>query len=474
MRVALVWPHGNDFTYSIPLGLGYIISNCRAPGVEYKIFDGTLNNAPSHSDSFRRFLKDYAPDVVGVSCWSKTYQEARKIVAVVKNDLPEAVSVLGGIHPTAYAAKTLSDSQADYILAGEAEFTFQEFVKNLRDKEKLLRVPGLVYRLDDRFMTNPLAFTQDLDTIAYPDYDAIELERYYRKGYRYFSGTRRSAPIWMTRGCPYSCKFCTAPQINGHKIRRHSVDYGIEWISMLYYKYKVRHVNIIDDNFAFQADYTKSFCEALIKKNFQGLTMYTANGIRAQRVDFETLKLMKRAGWKTAVVAPESGSRRVLKLMKKDLDPDMWPAKAREIRSAGLVSIGLFLIGYPGETTKDIRQTEALMKKCDFDHLGIQYFQPMPGTPVYDELVKKGEIQDTLLPGTTSGRRVYVSKGLENFNFARFAFRMYLYTFFRHPVHVIQMMLGYNPVLIIKRLMILGYDALVGLKTKGGQRPISR
>lgn len=466
MKVALVWPYGNDITYSIPLGLAYLVANCKIPGVEFKVFDATLYNTPASSEKFKNFLLSYRPDVVGISCWSKTFIETCKMVAVTKELLPGCITVLGGIHPTAYVTKTLEISLADYIIAGEAEFSFKAFLSNAGNLQKLHSIPGLAYRTERGTAVNPHSLPEDLDTIAFPDYDAIELEKYFKKGYRYFSSTTRNAPIWMSRGCPYFCRFCTAPQINGRKIRRHSIAYGMEWIDMLYTRYGVRHINIIDDNFTFDPDYTKSFCEALIRKNLSGLTMYTANGIRAQRTDLETLKLMKKAGWRIATVAPESGSKRVLRLMKKALDPDMWPAKVKEIRDAGLVSHGLFLMGYPGETIGDLKETESLIKRCKFDSIGIQYFQPLPGTPIYDELVENGEIADTLLPNTTSGPRVYVTKKLAGFNFSKFAFRMYMYTFARHPIIVLQQMFSYSPTLMIQRLAVLVYDALIGLKKR--------
>jgi radical SAM superfamily enzyme YgiQ (UPF0313 family) len=388
-------------------------------------------------------------------------------VAVTKELLPDCITVLGGIHPTAYSMKTFEDSLADYIIAGEAESSFKAFLLNIKDAKALHTTPGLAYRKEGKVVINPHFPRQDLDTIALPDYDVIELEKYFKKGYRYFSTTSRNAPIWLTRGCPYSCKFCTAPQINGKKIRMHSVGYAIDWVSMLYTRYGVRHINIIDDNFTFYSDYTRAFCEALIRKNFKGLTMYTANGIRAQRTDLETMKLMRRAGWRIATVAPESGSRRVLGLMHKDLEPDMWPEKVKEIRAAGLISQGLFLLGYPGETPDDIKETEMLIKRSNFDTISIQYFQPLPGTPIYDELVQSGEIADTLLPpNATTGRRVYVTKDLIGYNFSRFAFRMYIRTFFRHPRKVLRLIFSYNPRLMLKRLAVLIYDAVIGLKKK--------
>jgi len=472
MKVALIWPYGNDYTYSIPLGLGYLVSNCQIPQVEFKIFDGTLYNARANGSQFKNFLKTYKPDVVGVSCWSKTYVETCRILSLSKKILPNCITILGGIHPTAYTAKSFKIKYLDYILTGEAEFTFKEFLLNLSDAEALHSVPGLAYRVRDTVIQNPVCLSPDLDRIKYPDYDAIELKKYFDKGYRYFSHKSRNAPIWLTRGCPYRCKFCTAPQINGRTIRRHSVEYGIEWIELLYKKYGVRHVNIIDDNFTFFSNYTKSFCEALIKKNFKGLTIYTANGIRAQRTDFETLKLMKRAGWRIATVAPESGSRRVLKLMNKDIDPDMWKTKVKEIRNAGLISQGLFLIGYPGETLKDVKETEKLIKMSNFDSITIQYFQPLPGTPIYDKLVEDGEIEDMLLPKTTSGGRVYVTKHLKGFNFSRFAFQLYIHNAIRHPIRVLQLICSYNPKLMIKRLAVLIYDAFIGLKKTKRESPI--
>ena len=131
MKVALVWPYGNDYTYSIPLGLAYLVANCKIPGVEFKVFDATLYDSPASSDKFKDFLLTYGPDVVGISCWSKTFNEACRLVAVTKALLPGSITVLGGIHPTAYTIKTLEDSLADYVIAGEGEFSFKAFLSNL-------------------------------------------------------------------------------------------------------------------------------------------------------------------------------------------------------------------------------------------------------------------------------------------------------------------------------------------------------
>jgi len=470
MKVALVWPFGNDITYSLPLGIGYLIANTSNPEHEIRVFDGTLDEADASSPQYLEFLRTFEPDVVGVSSWSKTFKESLRVLQAAKALNPKVITLMGGVHPTAYPEKSLAHMEVDYLLVGEAEFSFPQLLDRLAAGQSVRDIPGVALRTLEGVHLCPPVLVEDLDSIALPDYKAIRLHGYIEKGYRYFSRKKMNAPTWMTRGCPYRCKFCTAPVINGRKLRSHSVAYAVAWVKMLYNDFDIRHINIIDDNFTFHAEYTRAFCQAIIKEALPGLEISTANGIRAQRTDFETLKLMKKAGWHMVTVAPESGSPRVLKLMRKDLDVAMWPAKVKEIRKAGLKTHAAILIGYPGELPEDITLTAELINKSDFDSIGIQYFQPLPGTPIYDDLVKAGEIEDELLPNTTTEKRVYVSKGLEGVNFPMFAFRMYVGNFLRRPMGTISEILLFPPQLILHRLWYLFRDAFFNIGKPEGQR----
>lgn len=474
MRIALVWPYGNDITYSLPLGIGYLIASTDTSIHEIKVFDGTLDNADADSPLFEQFLADFQPEVLGVSCWSKTFKQSVRVLRKTKATLPQCTTVMGGIHPTAYPEKSLEDLAVDYLLTGECERSFPLFLERMTEQKPLHDVPGIVMRTPEGLHKCPMDRITDLDSIPFPDYRSIRLNDYIDKGYRYFSRKRMNAPIWLTRGCPYHCKFCTAPVINGTKLRMHSADYAVKWIKMLYNEFGIRHINIIDDNFTFHSEYTRTFCNAILKENLEGLELSTANGIRAQRTDFETLKLMKMAGWHMVTVAPESGSPSVLKLMRKSLDPSIWPRKVREIHAAGLRCHAAILIGYPGEMPEDIALTEKLIRSANFDSIGIQYFQPLPGTPIYDDLVNAGEIDDELLPNTTTEQRVYVTQGLRDFDFARFAFRMYLFNFLRSPMGTLSEIMLFPPSLIVRRLCYLIRDALFGIgNAVQGRKPSS-
>jgi radical SAM superfamily enzyme YgiQ (UPF0313 family) len=203
----------------------------------------------------------------------------------------------------------------------------------------------------------------------------------------------------------------------------------IRWITFLYEEYNIRGFSIIDDNFTFYTDYAKDFCKEVIKLSYNDVEFNTPNGVRMQRSDSELWKLMKQAGWKGVTVAPESGSERVLKSMRKNLNVKEIPAIIKNIKKAGLKVRGFFMVGYPGETLEDLEKTKKLIKKCKFFNLSISYFQPMPGTPIYDELVEKKEIHPDTMPALFDDKiKSYRSPTLAGVDLSRFRYKMGVYT----------------------------------------------
>ena len=442
-KVALIWPGGFDKSYVLPLSLGYLKANLSSD-YEVKIIDLALTEISHTSEEFRNILSEFNPDIVGVSTWAPTYLETLAIFQTAKIVNPNIVTVIGGAHATSYPDKIMLNHEIDFLFLGEAELSFPVFLKELTKAEPNWKsVRGLCYR-DDKgvLLKNEMDQRPEvMDDIRFPDYDAINLEGYLSGGYRFLDTLhRRNAPIWLTRGCPYRCGFCSAPLQNGKRVRTHSIDYVLKWIKYLYFEKGIRVINIVDDNFTFHVDYAKEFCEAMIQLNLKDLNFGTPNGIRSERTDFALLKLMRQAGWRYLTVAPESGSPRTLKRMQKDLDLNAMKNKIREIRKAGIKVHAFFIIGYPDETPEDLQLTEEFICDSEFDMFFISNFQPLPGTPIYDELVAKGEIQDGLLPKNYSeGERVYVPATLKDFNFSKYVLRNYLNWIRRDPRHAFYM-----------------------------------
>lgn len=454
MKIGMLWPQGLEIFYSIPLGLAYIISSLDNSCNQIELYDFNLTNTTPDSKEFHDFLARFQPDLVGISTWSMSYMQSMQALHVVKEVNPRIITIIGGPHASVYPDKTIENFQVDYLFRGEAEKSFPIFIDELSkgDQADFSGVKGLVYRKNGKIIKNEPDFSISLDEIPIPNYDLINLDEYLKKGYRY-NARERNAPILLTRGCPYNCGFCSAPIINGKQIRYNSLEYTIKWVNYLYHEKKIRHINIIDDNFTFHVNFAKDFCRMVIELNLPGLKFGTPNGIRIQKSDLELFYLMKKAGWERIMIAPESGSERILKLMKKGLNLDIIPEKVKEIKKAGLKVHAFFIIGYPGETEDDIKQTEKFIKQCFFDSITISNFQPLPGTPIYNWLVEDDQISDSLLPsGYTTGERPYTPKELKDFNFSKFILKMHFIMIIKNPKYLIFMFSEYNPIQVLKRI----------------------
>lgn len=455
MKIALIWPKGFDPIYVMPISLGYLAGNMPEHH-EVKVFDNTLSGLKADSFRFRESLSEFNPQVVGISCWSTTYLEGLSIAEIVRSIGPRIITVMGGAHATTYFDKVMENKTIDFVFRGEAEQSFPVFIEELgKGRPDLEKVFGLVYRdTHGMLKKNEMHREENLDKISIPDYDAVNLEGYLRSGYKFNTKHKLNAPVWVTRGCPYRCGFCTAPLMNGKTVRSHSVEYMVEWVKYLYYKKGIKLINIIDDNFTFYVDYAKNFCRAMIALNIKDLYFNTPNGIRVQKSDAELFELMKKAGWENVVIAPESGSPKTLKRMQKDLDPEIIFNKVQEIKDAKLKVHGFFVIGYPGETIEDIKMTEKLLRKCKFNMIFLNNFQPLPGTPIYNELVASGEIKDGLLPTNYSGgERVYTPAGLKDFNFPRFVLLNYLNIILRDPGNFFYILSMFDMRILINKII---------------------
>ena len=457
MKIALIWPYGFDTTYTLPLSLGYLKSNIKDKKHQIKIFDYALKGTKADSGSLQKMLTEFNPDLIGVSCWSPTYIESINILIVAKKHNSKIITILGGAHATAYASKIMKNNPqlVNYIFRGEAELDFPVFLEEIeKANPDWSRIKGLAYRNSrGEIVENEMRREVDLDQITFPDYDSIEFSDYLKKGYRLNTKYKENAPIWATRGCPYNCSFCTSSLQNGKLVRTHSIPYLMRWVKHLYDEKGIRMINIVDDNFTFNIEFAKEFCRAVIDLDLKSLKFATPNGIRIQRTDRELMKLMKRAGWESLIVAPESGSEKTLQRMNKKVNPDEIYQKVKEIKEEGLKVHGFFILGYPGETVEDIRKTVKFIRKCRFNFFFLNNFQPLPGTSIYNELVEKKEIKDGLLPENFSdGKRVYLPEGLKDFNFPRLILKEYLYLAFSNPLNIPYMFKIINPVMVGKKV----------------------
>lgn len=452
-RISLIWPSNAGFTMAMPIGLAYLVGNLDKKKYSAKIIDCVLEEI-DYEEIIKRISR-FKPQVVGISSWSINFTESLAVARVIKNKYPKLPIILGGPHATCYPDSVMKHGEIDFLFMGEAELVLPIFLEEIgKKKPSWSRVPGLTYRLKNgQVKKQPVHLTANLDDLKLPDYEAIRLDDYIEKGYRLISSHKRNVPLVTTRGCPYGCAYCSASILNGKRVRKHSVEYLVKQIKYLYYKKGIRSFSILDDNFTFNTEYAKDFCRAIIKLHIKNVEFCTTNGIRMQKGDTELWKLMKQAGWRIIIIAPESGSKRILRLMNKGLDPKIVPPIVDEIKAAGLRVTANFIIGFPGETRKDLEKTFELIKKANIDFANIHHFQPLPGTPIYDELVEKGEISVDFLPSSyEKGNKKYITKGLKDFNFSKFYWQVVIYCLWRNPFYVYYFLKSYRLKSLLPRL----------------------
>ena len=377
----------------------YLAAVLREAGEEVEILDADLLELSIHETAREACRKH--PSIVGITATTPTIKNALKVVSAVKALDSGVVTVVGGVHPTFMPEETLlSCPELDLVVIGEGEQTLLELTQVLKGfqwkgrsysaakefAERVSKVDGIAYRDPSnpnliRF-TPPRAFIQDLDKIPLPARDLVPFEHYKLLGKDASIGA-----IITSRGCPYGCTYCSSSRIGGLKFRARSVDNVLLEIQELYYKYRLRHIEIIDDIFTLNQKRAFEFAKKL--KSLKLDIKWVASS-RVNTISRDLLRALFSAGLTILYYGVESGSQRILNLMKKGVTLEQIRTAFRITREEGVKSCGSFILGYPGETLDEMKQTIKFACELDADYAQFCILTPYPGTPIYDELKSKG------------------------------------------------------------------------------------
>ncbi len=392
MKVLLIKPNNLADHIQPSLGLGYLATQIRDHH-DVVIHDCIKEN--TLIEGIRDVVALHDPDLIGIQCYTFDTPKVYKMLKIVKEVFPKKITVVGGAHISSIPAEAFNQFQpyVDYAFNGESELSFPKFLDALeKGEESFSDINSVIWKdTDGKLRVNPPALVQDLDSLGFPAWDLMPPETYPESQHGAFYEKFPIAPIITTRGCPYLCAFCSAPQLSGRRLRHHSVEYIQKHITMLYGR-GVREFHIVDDNFTFDMDYCKSVLRGIIALKLD-ISLAMPNGIRMDYLDDEMLELMKEAGQYLITVAVESGTDRVLKKMRKGTTVDKIRKNIALIRKHGFPVAGFFILGYPTETREEIMQTIRFSKDLGLVRANFFTYLPLPGTDSYHELVSSGEIE---------------------------------------------------------------------------------
>ena len=315
------------------------------------------------------------PDFVGITATTAVISDAYEVADWCRKN--KFKTIIGGVHVTVLPEEGLE--HADFIVKGEGE---EALIKILSGKAKEKIVTG-----------NPISNLDDLPKI---DRDLINIS-YYQKGKDRTPGTHlhfvppntKLNSVIFTRGCPYSCIFCHNSW-RGLPVRMNSAKRMIEELKELEKKYGTEAVFFMDDDFLCNKVRAREFCR-LYKE--EGLKIIWGCQARANAVDLEVLKLMKDANCKQITYGFESGSQRILSLLKNNTTTVEQNKKAVELtKQAGILACGSFMIGSPGETEEEMMLTKKFIIENDLAGFGATITTPFPGTKLWKMCEEKGII----------------------------------------------------------------------------------
>lgn len=387
MKLLLLKPI-NDLYYVIQpnLGLGYLAAIMQKHGHDVSILHPGRNNMTW--DGFAEFIKNWQYDIIGIQMFTHEIAAVKKHADIIKQCSPETTVIVGGAHMSAEPDTTMAMfDTVDFGFVGESEAGVERFMQlekeNCSNPEALKNIPGLVWRCDGKNIVNPRQVIEDLDSIEFPAWQLMPPSSYPNTPHKTFCRRVPVAPIIISRGCPFQCTFCAVKSTTGTHMRYRSVKNVVSEITMLYKDYGVREIHIEDDNFTFKREYVMDFCNE-IKTRGLDVAFALPSGVRLDTLDSVMLRLMEQAGFYSISVGIESGSDRVLRLMKKRLSTEIIREKVKLIKYVTKMELSAnFLIGYPGETEDEISQTIAFSKSLPIDRAAFNFVMPLPGSELW-------------------------------------------------------------------------------------------
>lgn len=368
-------------------GMGVLVLAALARQRGYRVH---LDDAKAHGTPIEEVAQRIArlrPDYLGLSATTISVTNAARIATRVKELVPGVMTILGGAHVSAIPERTLDAFPSiDYGVVGEGEVSLFDLLARLEAGVPIDSVAGLAYRRAGRVHANPRApYIDDLDALPPPAWDLLpDFPHRFRP--TLFSYPRTPVATLITsRGCPFSCTFCDR-STSGRRGRMHSVESVLRLCGMLAER-GVRHINFLDDLFTVRKQRVIDLCHAFLD---HGFTFTWSCNSHPNLLDFSTMQLMRRAGCWQIAYGIESGSQRVLDVVKREVRIPRMRETLRMTRAAGIRAKGYLMLGHPTEGFDSLAETAAFLREVELDLCQITKFTPYPGTPAYPTVREYG------------------------------------------------------------------------------------
>ena len=412
----------------IPLNISYLAACLKEKGIEVKLFDTTFYRTAEKSsdearvemlqvkpfnnseygisykdmnvfDDFKKLVAGYRPDLIGFSVVEPTYVLAEKLLDSIKEIKGECKISFGGIFAMLAPEKIMENPLVDCVCHGEGEKTIVEACEAIASGRGLGNVPNLLVRKDGKVTRNKKSPLVNLNELPYLDFSLFEKERFYKP----MGGkVLKMVPVEFARGCPYQCTYCASPAISGlfkecgRWFRQKDMRRIKEEIEFYLKKYGVEYFYFISESFLSLGE--RDFGDFIdFYKNIKVPFWFNT---RIETVSHDRLARLEEVNCSRISIGLESGSEYVRKhLLKRNYSNGYFTEKFKVLKDHNIEVSVNNIIGFPGETRKQIFETIALNRRVASKSSGAYIFQPFRGTYLRDYSVEKGYIDESYIAG---------------------------------------------------------------------------
>jgi len=385
------------------LGLVSIAANCHSNECEIKVLDLVLCR---HAvlKCLKKALDKIKPEIVGISCMIFQYKTARNIAKWIKEKYNRNITIVfGGYFPTVgfeYFGPYLSESEnkivdlkdhlnenpwCDFIVRGEGEVTFKEFIHEYINDKNYSKVLGLSWR-DEKgiFHHNLPRSNVDLNTLKLPDRNA----RLIKSGFH--NAGKPGDLIETSRGCTNMCKFCSIACMYGRTVRYYDLDRVINEIKSLK-KAGVKSILFIDDNITINPERFELLCDRIIKEKLK-MEYHVQASVAGLLARSSLIPKMKKAGFSIVFFGIENADPRNLKFFRKSIPVKKIKYLVDQLHKNGMLTFGGFILGNPEDDLKSFEYNFKFAKYLNLDIPAWQIITPFPKTETREELIQQNLI----------------------------------------------------------------------------------
>ncbi len=401
----------------MPIGIASLATVLKKYGYNVELFDTTLYPDTSHNDQkdrilskqiksadyacygvqpkttdmlddFKKYVENFKPNLIAVSCVECTYTLSLKLLNQIKGK--KIPTIMGGVFATFSPEYILQNNLIDMICIGEGEDAILHAVKNLSQNISLENIPNIWIK-NKTGVHPPTSYKlMDLAKLPIPEFNVFAPERIYRS---MDGNVYRMIPVEISRGCPYQCTYCSAPAYrnkfnsSGKWLRFKSIDQIIAEIDFYYNNYNVEYFYFISETFL---AFPKKERELFYKK-YQKYKIPFWFNTRPETVTKDDIKKLEDIGCHRISIGIESGDPEFRKkILKRHYSNEQTLEAIQTIIDSSIQLSVNNMIGFPEETIESIIKTIDFNRKFNADSHTVSVFQPYRGTELFDYCVKKG------------------------------------------------------------------------------------